>query len=142
GLTAADKTLIKSIWGKVEKETEAIGVEALVRLFKCFPQSKVYFDHFTDLSPSSQKLHAHAKVVLGALTKAVNHLDNITDTLHDISLVHAKKLLVDPVNFELLGHCLEVALAAHFATDFTPEVHLAIDKFLYEVEKALFETYR
>lgn len=39
-------------------------------------------------------------------------------------------------------HCILVVMAIMFPTEFTPEVHMALDKFLQAVARALAEKYR
>uniref|UniRef100_A0A3B3HH82 Uncharacterized protein n=1 Tax=Oryzias latipes TaxID=8090 RepID=A0A3B3HH82_ORYLA len=43
---------------------------------------------------------------------------------------------------QLLAHCLQVVIANMFPKDFTPEAHVACDKFLANVALALSEKYR
>ncbi|XP_024920450.1 uncharacterized protein LOC112488437 [Cynoglossus semilaevis] len=49
---------------------------------------------------------------------------------------------VDPVNFKLLSQNILVVMAIMFPADFTPEVHVAMDKFLAALALALSEKYR
>lgn len=43
---------------------------------------------------------------------------------------------------QLLAHCIMVEIGIMFPTDFTPEVHVAVDKFLASVALSLAEKYR
>ncbi|NWH30648.1 HBPI protein, partial [Chloropsis hardwickii] len=111
------------------------------RLFSSFPQTKTYFPHF-DLSQGSAQLRAHGSKVMNAIGEAVKHVDDIRKALAKLSELHAYILRVDPVNFKLLSHCILCSVAAHYPTDFTPEVHAAWDKFLSSVSSVLTEKYR
>uniref|UniRef100_A0A8C3IRP4 Globin domain-containing protein n=1 Tax=Chrysemys picta bellii TaxID=8478 RepID=A0A8C3IRP4_CHRPI len=50
----------------------------------------------------------------------------------------------DTVRFalQLLSHCFQVVLAVHLADEYTPQVHVAYDKFLAAVSAVLAEKYR
>ncbi|XP_069503978.1 hemoglobin larval subunit alpha-like [Ambystoma mexicanum] len=140
-LSAAEKESIVSLWGKMAGHSEAMGAEALDRLFTSFPQSKIYFRHF-DLSPGSADLSRHGGKVLNAIGEAAKHVDDIGNALSKLSALHAYNLRVDPGNFKLLSHCIETVLAVHFPADFTPEAHAAWDKFLAAVSAVLTSKYR
>lgn len=43
---------------------------------------------------------------------------------------------------QLIAHCIMVVMAIMFPTEFTPEVHVAMDKFLAALALALAEKYR
>lgn len=43
---------------------------------------------------------------------------------------------------QILSHCLLVVLSIKFPNDFTPEAHVALDKFLAALALALAEKYR
>ncbi|XP_077304929.1 hemoglobin subunit alpha-5-like [Lithobates pipiens] len=137
----AEKAAIVSIWDKVSGHVEEIGAESLERLFLSFPTSKTYFSHF-DLSHGSKDLKRHGGKVVEAIGNAAHHLDNIDGALSALSDLHAQKLKVDPGNFRLLSHSIEVTLAAHFPKEFTPSVHAAWDKFLSTVSSVLVSKYR
>uniref|UniRef100_A0A4W2H108 Hemoglobin subunit theta-1-like n=1 Tax=Bos indicus x Bos taurus TaxID=30522 RepID=A0A4W2H108_BOBOX len=111
------------------------------RMFLSFPTTKTYFPHF-DLSHGSAQVKGHGAKVAAALTKAVEHLDDLPGALSELSDLHAHKLRVDPVNFKLLSHSLLVTLASHLPSDFTPAVHASLDKFLANVSTVLTSKYR
>uniref|UniRef100_A0A3B3Y0Z5 Globin domain-containing protein n=1 Tax=Poecilia mexicana TaxID=48701 RepID=A0A3B3Y0Z5_9TELE len=73
---------------------------------------------------------------------SVAKIDDLTAGLLSLSELHAFTLRVDPANFKILSHNILVVLAIMFPTDFTPEVHVAMDKFLAAVARALSEKYR
>ncbi|CAM5087011.1 unnamed protein product [Natator depressus] len=137
-LTADEKRLIRLSWNKVQQD---FGAEALERMFTVYPQTKTYFPHF-DLCPDSKHICCHGMKVVAALGDAVRHIDNISEALSALGNLHAHNLRVDPVNFKLLCHCFQVVLAVHLADEFTPQVHLAYDKFLAAVSAVLAEKYR
>ncbi|XP_032079120.1 hemoglobin subunit alpha-A [Thamnophis elegans] len=140
-LTEEDKARVRACWGPVSKNAELYGSEALTRLFAAHPAAKTYFHHF-DVSPGSSDLKTHGKKVIDAITEAVNNLDDVAGALSKLSDLHAQKLRVDPVNFKLLGHCLEVTIAAHNGGPLKAEVLLSLDKFLCKVAKVLVSRYR
>ncbi|KAM7149460.1 hemoglobin subunit zeta-like [Molossus nigricans] len=140
-LTKAERTIIMSMWSKISTQADAMGVEALERLFTSYPPTKTYFPHF-DLHPGSAHLRSHGSKVVAAVGDAVKNIDNISGALSKLSELHAYILRVDPVNFKLLSHCLLVTMASHFPVDFTADAHAAWDKFLSVVSSVLTEKYR
>ncbi|XP_036069099.1 hemoglobin embryonic subunit alpha isoform X1 [Oryzias melastigma] len=164
-LSAKDKAAVKTFWAKVSGQADAIGSDALSRygllpgillpsfvrlhILSCFfrmlvvyPQTKTYFAHWTDLSPGSAPVNKHGQTVMGGVADAVAKIDDISSGLLDLSELHAFTLRVDPANFKILSHNILVVLAIMFPQDFTPEVHVALDKFLAAVSLALSEKYR
>ncbi|KAG8508950.1 Hemoglobin subunit zeta [Galemys pyrenaicus] len=101
-LTKAERTIILSMWGKMAPQADAIGSEALERLFTSFPQTKTYFPHF-DLHAGSAQLRAHGSKVAAAVGDAVKSIDNVSGALAQLSELHAYILRVDPVNFKFLS---------------------------------------
>ncbi|CAH2224361.1 hemoglobin subunit alpha-5-like [Pelobates cultripes] len=137
----AEKAAIVSIWGKVDGHADELGAEALERLFLSYPQTKTYFSHF-NLSHGSQDLRSHGGKVLNAIGGAASHLDDLSGALSTLSDLHAYQLRVDPGNFRLLSHSIQVTLAAHFGAEFTPTAQSAWDKFLAAVSAVLVSKYR
>ncbi|KAL7830722.1 hypothetical protein SRHO_G00318490 [Serrasalmus rhombeus] len=107
-----------------------------------YPQTKTYFSHWKDLSPGSAPVRKHGKTVMSGVAEAVSKIDDLTNGLLTLSELHAFQLRVDPANFKILSHNLLVVLAIQFPDDFTPEVHVAMDKFLSALALALSEKYR
>ncbi|XP_041719131.1 hemoglobin subunit alpha [Coregonus clupeaformis] len=141
-LTAKDKSLVKAFWGKISGEADVVGAEALGRMLTAYPQTKTYFSHWADLSPGSAPVKKHGSTIMGAIGNAVGKMDNLVGGLSALSDLHAFKLRVDPGNFKILSHNILVTLAVHFPADFTPEVHIAVDKFLAALSAALADKYR
>ncbi|KAL6457312.1 hypothetical protein MHYP_G00342750 [Metynnis hypsauchen] len=141
-LTAKNKDTVKSFWAKVAPRAEDIGTDALSRMLVVYPQTKTYFSHWKDLSPGSAPVRKHGKTVMSGVAEAVSKIDDLTAGLLTLSELHAFQLRVDPANFKILSHNLLVVLAIQFPDDFTPEVHVAMDKFLSAVALALSEKYR
>ncbi|XP_069037062.1 hemoglobin subunit alpha-like [Lepisosteus oculatus] len=139
--TASEKALVSSIWKKAADFTEEWGEDALLRLLTVFPQTKTYFTN-VDITPGSAKLRAHGGKVMTALAQAAADIDNISSVLSSLSDLHAYILRVDPVNFKLLAHCILVVLANRLPAEFTPEAHVACDKFLVRVAEVLSQKYR
>nr|APA23248.1 alpha-globin A subunit [Pterophanes cyanopterus] len=140
-LSAADKTNVKGLFGKIGGQAEEYGAETLARMFATYPHTKTYFPHF-DLSPGSAQVKGHGKKVAAALVEAVNNIDDIAGALSKLSDLHAQKLRVDPVNFKLLGQCFLVVVAIRNPAALTPEVHAPLDKFLCAVGTVLTAKYR
>ncbi|KAI5932693.1 Hemoglobin subunit zeta [Manis javanica] len=140
-LTRAERTIIVSMWGKISTQADAIGTEALERLFASYPQTKTYFPHF-DLHAGSAHLRAHGSKVVAALGDAVKNIDNVAGALAKLSELHAYILRVDPVNFKLLIQCFQVVLASHLQGEYTVEMQAAWDKFLTGVAVVLTEKHR
>ncbi|KAM9493938.1 hemoglobin embryonic subunit alpha-like [Clarias gariepinus] len=141
-LSAKDKDAIKAFWAKIAPKTEEIGSEALYRMLTVYPQTKNYFSHWNDLSYGSVQMKKHGKVIMSGVGEAVSKIDDLTSALVSLSELHAYQLRVDPANFKILSHSLLVVLAMLFPTDFTPEIHVAMDKFLVALSLALSEKYR
>ncbi|XP_040295829.1 hemoglobin subunit alpha-2-like [Bufo bufo] len=140
-LTKENCACIHGIWSSVAPHPEKYGAEALHRMFLCDPQTKTYFAGF-DFHKDSPQMKAHGKKVIDALTKASNHLDNIDGALSDLSDLHATNMRVDPANFGLLSHYIQVVLACHFPAKFDCHTQQAMDKFLAKVSCVLTSKYR
>ncbi|XP_074962229.1 hemoglobin subunit alpha-D [Phalacrocorax aristotelis] len=140
-LGAEEAALVRGVWQKVESAKDEMGEETLTRMFLVYPKTKTYFPHF-DLHHGSEQIRNHGKKVVTALGNAIQNLDNLRQTLADLSNLHAYNLRVDPVNFKLLAQCFQVVLAVHLGQEYTPEVHVAFDKFLTAVAAVLAEKYR
>lgn len=141
-LTAKDKAVVKAFWAKISGKADAIGHEALVRMFLVYPQTKIYFGHWPDVSSNSPNLKKHGKTVMAAVGDAVGKMDDLIGGLSKLSDIHATQLRIDPGNFKILSHNILVALAVNFPADFNAEVHVSIDKFLAAVSAALADKYR
>ncbi|MEE6498445.1 hypothetical protein FKM82_003100 [Ascaphus truei] len=140
-LTASDKAAIVAMWSKVSSSAEALGAEALERLFLSFPQTKTYFSHM-DLTSGSADLRTQGGKILGAIGEASKQIDNLSGCLSNLSDLHAYNLRVDPGNFQLLSHSIQVVMAVHYPADFTPATQAAWDKFLAAVSTVLTSKYR
>ncbi|KAM6905571.1 hemoglobin subunit alpha-1 [Xenentodon cancila] len=141
-LTAKDKDAVKAFWGKISGKADDIGADALSRMLVVYPQTKTYFSHWKDLSPGSAPVKKHGKTVMGGVAAAVAKIDDLAGGLLTLSELHAFTLRVDPANFKILSHNILVVLAIMFPAEFTPEVHVSIDKFLSALSRALSEKYR
>uniref|UniRef100_A0A3B4XHR1 Hemoglobin subunit alpha-B n=1 Tax=Seriola lalandi dorsalis TaxID=1841481 RepID=A0A3B4XHR1_SERLL len=142
-LSAKDKTVVKKFWDKIEGKSAEIGGEALGRMLVAYPQTKAYFSHWgSDLNPQHPMVKKHGAVIMGGIGKAVKNIDDLVRGLSALSELHAFKLRVDPANFKILAHNVILVAAMYFPADFTPEVHVSVDKFLQRVALALAERYR
>lgn len=141
-LTTKDKEAVKALWAKISKKADDIGTDALSRMLTVYPQTKTYFSHWPDLSPGSAPVKKHGKTVMAGIAEAVAGIDDLVGSLINLSELHAFQLRVDPANFKILAHNLLVSVAMMFPNDFTPEAHVAMDKFLSNVALALAERYR
>ncbi|XP_039541966.1 hemoglobin subunit alpha-like [Pimephales promelas] len=141
-LSDKDKTTVKGLWGKISPKADEIGAEALGRMLTVYPQTKTYFAHWADLSPGSAPVRKHGKVIMGAVGEAVTKIDDLVGGLAALSELHAFKLRIDPANFKILAHNLIVVIAMLFPGDFSPDVHMSLDKFFQNLALALAEKYR
>ncbi|XP_034046302.1 hemoglobin subunit alpha-1-like [Thalassophryne amazonica] len=141
-LNATDKEVINKFWKKASNRVDEIGADALGRMLMVYPQTKTYFSHWKDLSPTSKSVREHGKLIMAGVADAVIKMNDLTNGLLYLSELHAYNLRVDPANFKILSHCIMVVLAIMFPTDFTPEVHVSFDKFMVAVALALSEKYR
>nr|P10783.1 RecName: Full=Hemoglobin subunit alpha-1; AltName: Full=Alpha-1-globin; AltName: Full=Hemoglobin alpha-1 chain; AltName: Full=Hemoglobin alpha-major chain [Triturus cristatus] len=140
-LSADDKHNVKAIWEHVKGHEEAIGAEALCRMFTSLPTTRTYFPT-KDIKEGSSFLHSHGKKVMGALSNAVAHIDDIDGALSKLSDKHAEELMVDPANFPKLAHNILVVLGIHLKPHLTYSVHSSVDKFLATVGYVLASKYR
>ncbi|XP_036408138.1 hemoglobin subunit alpha-1-like [Megalops cyprinoides] len=141
-LSAKDKAIVRGFWAKAATKAEDIGSEALSRMLAVYPQTKTYFSHWKDLRPGSAPVKKHGKVIMGGVNEAVQKMDDLVGGLLTLSELHAFQLRIDPANFKILSHNILVVMAMLFPADFTPEVHVSMDKFLTAVSLALSEKYR
>ncbi|XP_033501043.1 hemoglobin subunit alpha-2-like [Epinephelus lanceolatus] len=141
-LSAKDKDVVRAFWATVSGSSESIGAEAVCRMLTVYPQTKTYFSHWKDLSPTSASARNHGIIVMNGIGDAVTKIDNLVGGFLTLSELHAFTLRVDPANFKLLAHCILVAMALAYPDEFTPEVHVSMDKFLAAVARALSEKYR
>ncbi|XP_044036531.1 hemoglobin subunit alpha-1-like [Siniperca chuatsi] len=141
-LSAKDKDTVRAFWAKASGKAEDIGTDALSRMLIVYPQTKTYFSHWKDLSPGSAPVKKHGVTVMAGVADAVSKIDDLKGGLLNLSELHAFTLRIDPANFKILSHNILVVMAIMFPIDFTPEVHVAMDKFLAAVSLALAEKYR
>ncbi|XP_068584027.1 hemoglobin embryonic subunit alpha-like [Cebidichthys violaceus] len=141
-LSAKDKEVVKAFWAKVSGKGGEIGTDAVARMLTVYPQTKTYFSHWKDQSPSSPSARKHGITVMAGVGDAVAKIDDLKGGLVSLSELHAFTLRVDPANFKILSHNILVVLAIMFPEDFTPEVHVSLDKFLAALALALAEKYR
>ncbi|XP_062294020.1 hemoglobin embryonic subunit alpha-like [Scomber scombrus] len=141
-LTAKDKANVLAFWSKVSTKADDIGMDAISRLLTVYPQTKTYFAHWKDLSPGSENVRKHGRTIMSGVGDAVTKIDDLKGGLLSLSELHAFTLRVDPANFKIISHCILVVMAIMFPKDFTPEVHVAMDKFLAALALALAEKYR
>uniref|UniRef100_A0A3B5M637 Globin domain-containing protein n=1 Tax=Xiphophorus couchianus TaxID=32473 RepID=A0A3B5M637_9TELE len=142
-LTAKDKNTVRTFWAKISTNAEDIGTDFCLkiksffppffRMLVVYPQTKTYFSHWKDPSPSSAPVKKHGATVMAGVADAVAKIDDLRAGLLSLSELHAFTLRVDPANFKVLSHNILVVLAISFPNDFTPEVHVAMDKFLSAV---------
>ncbi|XP_073692634.1 hemoglobin alpha embryonic-3 [Garra rufa] len=141
-LSAKDKLAVKTFFDKVAPKMEDIGSQALARTLFVYPQTKTYFAHWSDLSPSSPQVKKHGLTIMKGVLSAIELMDDLKGGLLTLSELHAYMLRLDPANFKIINHNLLVVLSMMFPDDFTAEVHVSVDKFLAQVCLALSEKYR
>nr|P02021.1 RecName: Full=Hemoglobin subunit alpha; AltName: Full=Alpha-globin; AltName: Full=Hemoglobin alpha chain [Heterodontus portusjacksoni]prf//762100A hemoglobin alpha [Heterodontus portusjacksoni] len=139
--SAADRAELAALSKVLAQNAEAFGAEALARMFTVYAATKSYFKDYKDFTAAAPSIKAHGAKVVTALAKACDHLDDLKTHLHKLATFHGSELKVDPANFQYLSYCLEVALAVHL-TEFSPETHCALDKFLTNVCHELSSRYR
>lgn len=66
-----------------------------------YPQTKIYFNKWDDVSFSSSQVKNHGKTVMGGVATAVANIDDLTNGLKNLSKFHAIDLKVDPANFKV-----------------------------------------
>ncbi|XP_071776740.1 hemoglobin subunit alpha-2-like [Centroberyx gerrardi] len=141
-LSSKDKATVKAFFGKVGGKAEDIGNETLSRTIVVYPQTKTYFAHWDNVSAGAPMVRKHGYTVVKGLLDAVDMIDDLVGGLLCLSELHAFRLRIDPANFKILSHNLLVVLAIMFPNDFTPQVHVSVDKYLAKVALALSEKYR
>ncbi|NP_001089816.1 hemoglobin subunit beta-1 [Xenopus laevis] len=144
GLTAHDRQLINSTWGKLCAKT--IGQEALGRLLWTYPWTQRYFSSFGNLNSADAVFHneavaAHGEKVVTSIGEAIKHMDDIKGYYAQLSKYHSETLHVDPLNFKRFGGCLSIALARHFHEEYTPELHAAYEHLFDAIADALGKGY-
>ncbi|XP_072124666.1 hemoglobin subunit alpha-like [Mobula birostris] len=140
-LSEGNKQIIRKLAKDIKDNAEALGADALARLFLLHPQTKTYFKKFTSFKANDASVKAHGCRVMDAVVGAAQHLDNLGEQLNFLAHKHGEELLVDPHNFHLFADCIAVTLAVHLPV-FTPEVHCAVDKFLELLSHHLSSKYR
>ncbi|XP_062270232.1 hemoglobin, alpha embryonic 5 [Platichthys flesus] len=141
-LSEKDKAAVRAMWAKIGKSADMVGADALGRMLVIYPQTKTYFSHWADLRPGSKPVKEHGKRIITAIGQGVAKIDDLNSGMLELSELHAFKLRVDPANFKILSHCILVVLANMFPKEFTPEVHVSMDKYLACLSLALSERYR
>ncbi|XP_064145568.1 hemoglobin subunit beta-like [Loxodonta africana] len=101
-LTAYDKPVVTSMWGKVN--VEEFGGETLGRMLVIYPRTQRFFEHFGGLSSADTVMNnpnvkTHGKKVLVSFVEGLNHLNNLKGTFSQLSELHCNKLHVCPKNF-------------------------------------------
>nr|P02015.2 RecName: Full=Hemoglobin subunit alpha; AltName: Full=Alpha-globin; AltName: Full=Hemoglobin alpha chain [Ambystoma mexicanum] len=140
-LSGEDKANVKAVWDHVKGHEDAFGHEALGRMFTGIEQTHTYFPD-KDLNEGSFALHSHGKKVMGALSNAVAHIDDLEATLVKLSDKHAHDLMVDPAEFPRLAEDILVVLGFHLPAKFTYAVQCSIDKFLHVTMRLCISKYR
>lgn len=66
-----------------------------------YPQTKIYFSKWEDISFNSDQVKKHGQTVIGGLATAVASINDLTNGLEKLSEIHAFNLKVDPANFRV-----------------------------------------
>ncbi|XP_051877311.1 hemoglobin subunit alpha-like [Pristis pectinata] len=140
-LSDANRQVIESLGRDLAANAEALGADALARLFDVHPQTKTYFPKFTGFKSSDQQVKDHGHQVMKAVAKAAQNLDNLPTHMRELAKKHGKELLVDPQNFNLFADCIAVTLAIYLSS-FPAAAHCAVDKFLELLTHELRSDYR
>uniref|UniRef100_UPI00398F79F3 hemoglobin subunit alpha-like n=1 Tax=Pristiophorus japonicus TaxID=55135 RepID=UPI00398F79F3 len=140
-LRTNEKALVKELAGYIDTNAEKLGGDALARLFLTKPSTKTYFSGYADYTAKGAKVKMQGGIIVKAILRAINRLDDVQGSLEETAVIHGQQLFVDPHNFDLFAQNLLVTLASNL-TNFTPQVHCALDKFLAQVVTALSSRYR
>lgn len=73
----------------------------LSRMLYVYPQTKTYFAHWKDQSPTSAAAKKHGITIMNAVGDSVSKIDDLKTGLFNLSELHAFTLRVDPVNFRV-----------------------------------------
>lgn len=76
-------------------------VFSLSRMLYVYPQTKTYFAHWKDQSPTSAAAKKHGITIMNAVGDSVSKIDDLKTGLFNLSELHAFTLRVDPVNFRV-----------------------------------------
>ncbi|MFT7812169.1 putative alpha-globin [Arapaima gigas] len=78
-LSAKEKELVKGFFSKVSGKKDDIGHEALSRMLVVYPQTKIYFSHWKDLSPGSEPVRKHGEKIMEGVMEAVSKIDDLKE---------------------------------------------------------------
>ncbi|KAM3864436.1 hemoglobin, beta adult 2 [Diretmus argenteus] len=142
--TDSERSTITAVWDRIN--VDEMGPETLKRVLIVYPWTKRYFGRFGDISSTAavlanDKVANHGKVVLKALDKAVENMDDMHSVYAPLSQLHCEKFNVDPVEFRLFADCLTIAVGCKLGKDFPPHVQGTWQKFLSAVVEALSSFY-
>ncbi|KAK2833254.1 hypothetical protein Q5P01_017143 [Channa striata] len=142
--TDKERRAVTSVWEKIN--IDEIGPQLIPRVLIVYPWTERYFGTFGDIFTVSailnnEKVAAHGKVVMKALAKAVDNMDNIKSTYASLSRMHYEKLHVDPDNFRLLADCITIAIACKLRGALDPQTQATWRKFLSAVVEAMSSQY-
>ncbi|XP_072336870.1 hemoglobin subunit beta-like [Scyliorhinus torazame] len=132
--TPEERSEITSTWSAINHK--AVGTKALERMFSVYPWTTRYFSTIHGFTAEG-----HAIKVVGALDKAVKHLDDVKTQFKDLSKKHAEELHIDPGSFHLLTDCFIMELAHLEKCKFTPHTHATWAKFFKVVVDAISKQY-
>ncbi|XP_063328199.1 hemoglobin cathodic subunit beta-like [Pelmatolapia mariae] len=143
--TELERSTVKAIWEKID--IDEVGPQIWARVLIVYPWTERYFGSFGDLFTitailKNDKVAAHGKVVLKALDKAVNNMDNMKRAYADLSQLHFQKLEVDPDSFRLLADCITITIACKLKSALSPQSQAIWQKFLSAVVDAMSSQYR
>ncbi|KAM8723565.1 hemoglobin cathodic subunit beta-like isoform 1-T1 [Acanthopagrus schlegelii] len=139
-----ERSTVRAVWEKLD--IDQIGPEALARVLIVYPWTERYFGGFGDMFTATavlnnSKVAAHGKMVLRALSRAVENMDNIKGAYAALSRMHYEKLGVDPDNFKLLADCITITVACKLKGDLSPQTQATWQKFLSVVVEAMGSQY-
>uniref|UniRef100_V9LEU4 Myoglobin n=1 Tax=Callorhinchus milii TaxID=7868 RepID=V9LEU4_CALMI len=130
GITEADKENIHFIWEKLYENPEENGRTIVLRMFTDYPETKMYFQHFKNISTleemkKSPQIKRHGKIVMSALNKLIANLDNgeeLSSLLAKMAERHINVHKVDLHNFQIIFNIIIAILEETFGNAFTPEI--------------------
>ncbi|XP_072132763.1 hemoglobin subunit alpha-like [Mobula birostris] len=137
----SEKQIMEEIGNHIKANAEAWGADALVRLFKVYPQTKRNFKKFTGFEDCDPSVRNHGRLVMNALADAAHDVDHMGKHLEGLAIEYREELQMDPHYIHLLTNCIVLTLAIHLPT-FTPAYHCAVGKFLKVVSDELSSKYQ
>uniref|UniRef100_H3B2L7 superoxide dismutase n=2 Tax=Latimeria chalumnae TaxID=7897 RepID=H3B2L7_LATCH len=137
-LTEADKQNIRGIWKTVFENAEENGRTIVIRLFEKYPETKVYFKNFKNISTmeemqKNEQIRIHGLRVMNSLNQVIQNIDNLNEVysiLTHLAKRHQYVHRVDVHNFKLIFGVIIKILKEALGATFTEEICTSWQKML------------